>query len=250
MNRNRTSLWQLFIFLSLVSAGLLVGDSHGVWDKIRGYIETKILRLRVEHTETDKEKIATLESKIFSLEQEIELLKDENKSLRKQLGSPLPATYAFIPGYIITAEASKEDRILKIAAGSEDGVANGMPVISESILLGIVTDTTPHISIVRLLSSPKSKVAVKTSSGALGLVTGQTDDDTIDNAILDRVLQNELLKEKDTLFTSGEDGLPPNFIIGTLGAVISESRDPFKRAQVDLTVKPDSLIRIFIVKNH
>ena len=248
MNRNRTNLWLLFIFLALVSGGLLLGDSRGLWNKARGFIEVKILRLRVGHTETDLEKIATLESKIFALERGQELLEDENKSLRKQLGSPLPASFTFIPGYVITVEATKEDRILKVAAGSEDGVKSGMPVITESIMIGIVTNTTPHMSTVNLLSSPKSKVAVKTTSGARGIVTGENNTDQIDTAIIDRVLQSELLTEKDTLFTSGEDGLPPNFIIGTLGPTISESRDPFQKAKALLSVKPTMLVRIFIVK--
>lgn len=250
MSRQRNQYWQLFVFLVVVSLTLILGDQRGWWNSFRGLIETRIVARRVNHTETDKQKISQLESKITSLENTTKNLEDENTALRKQLEAPLPPKLHFIPGYVISLEVTADDAFLKAAAGGTDGVKKGMGVLSETMLVGFVTDVTPRISTIQLLSSSKSRVSVATSNGAKGLVVGTDEKDRPDMAIIDRVLQTEPLTVGDKIITSGEDDIPPNLLIGEVSEILSESRDPFQRAKITLYAKPRDLKRIFIIGNE
>ena len=247
---SRTQYWQLFIFLLILSITLIIGDNKHWWDNVREFIELHIVSRQVNHTENEKERMANLESKIISLENEKKLLSDENVDFRKQLEAPLPATLKFIPGYVISTEITKDNAVIRVAAGARDGVAKGMPVYSEAILIGIVASTTPRISTIELLSSPNITVAVKTSSGANGLIVGTEEKNRPVATTIDRVLQTETLQAGDEVTTSGEDELPPNTLVGEVSIILSEAREPFQKAQVSLYVNPENLKRVFIAAEN
>ncbi len=249
MSRQRNNYLQLFIFLLVASLTLVIGDNQGWWSSVREVVETKIVARRVDHSESQPEKMAQLESKVISLEHTNTMLAQENEALRKQLASPLPPKLQFIPGYVISLAITGDKAILKVAGGELDGIQKNMPVVSEAILIGFVEQVSPRMSDIRLLSSNQSKVAVTTSRGAQGLIVGIEEKSRPDNAIIDRVLQTEALEVGDAVVTSGEDGLPPNLIIGTVTEILSESRDPFQQARVSLSVKPELLKRVFIIEN-
>lgn len=248
--RKRAQYWQLFLFLLILSVALIIGDGKHWWDRIREFVELNIITRQVNHTESDREHLANLESKIISLENEKKLLTDENKEFRKQLEAPLPATLTFIPGYVIATEITKNNAVLRVAAGARDGVKKGMPVYSEAILIGIVASTTPRISTIELLSSPNIKVAVKTSSGASGLIVGTEEKNRPVATTIDRVLQTETMQAGDEVVTSGEDELPANTLVGEISTILSEAREPFQKAQVTLYVNPENLKRVFIASEY
>lgn len=250
MNRKPTQYWQLFLFFTILSVTLVVGDSRHWWDTVRDFVELHILTQQVSHSETDKEHNANLESKIVSLEHEKTILTEENKDLRKQLEAPLPATLSFIPAYVISIDITQTNAVLRVAAGEREGIRKGMPVYSEAILIGIVESTTPRISTIELLSSPSIKVAVKTSSGANGLIIGTEEKNRPLSTIIDRVLQTETLKSGDAVVTSGEDELPANTPVGEVSMLLSEAREPFQKAQVSLYVNPQNLKRVFIASEY
>lgn len=237
--RKRGANWQLFILLVIASGTLIVGDYRSWWDGVRIKLENGVVNWRVDHTETSTEKTAGLEAKVSSLTEKNRSLEEENELLRKQLQAPLSAKFSFIPGYVISVTQTDEDTQMKVAAGSSEGVMQGMPVLSEAILIGIVRDVTPRISTVQLIVSPKSTVAVKTSGAANGIVSG---------GFVDRVLQSETLVPGHTVVTSGEDGLPPELLIGEIAEIVSETRDPFQKARIVHTIDPKLVKRVFIVR--
>lgn len=247
MSRSNTiNIGQLVLLLGLATVLLWAGDGRGWFFPVREYVEEKILRIRVDHTELPYEEEEQLKSKVVSLEQEVVLLKDENSTLRRQLEAPLPASLSFIPGYVIGITETETDSIMQIAAGEHEGVAVDMPVVTESILIGRVTQVTPKMAHVMLLSSPQSKVAVRTDKGSQGLIVGSHSHGA-QTVLLDRVLQNEPLKEGDIIATSGEDGLPVNLLVGTVAHIISEAREPYQRAEVTLSIDPYVTRRVFAV---
>jgi rod shape-determining protein MreC len=243
---NNIHIGQLVLLLIISSVLLWSADKRSWLDMPRGFLEEKILRIRVDHRESDGNKLSRLESKVIALEQDLALLQDENNALRRQLEAPLMPSLSFIPTYVISIDESDTDVVMSIAAGSSVNITTDMPVVSEAILIGRIMHSTPRMSQVRLLSSPESKIAVKTARGSQGLIVGSATSG-ISGVLLDRVLQNEALEEGDMLFTSGEDGLPVNLLVGKVTHIISEAREPYKRAEVSLVVDPRELTRVFVV---
>ena len=248
--RSRTQYWQLFIFFILLSISLVFGDTKKWWDGAREFFELHVMNRQVSHNESEKERLANLESKVISLEHEKKTLIEENIDFRKQLEAPLPATLKFIPGYVISTEITKTNAVLRVAVGAREGVARGMPVYSEAVLIGIVESVTPRVSTIELVSSPNIKIAVKTSNGATGLIVGTEEKNRPIATTIDRVLQTETLQAGDTIATSGEDELPANTPIGEVTMILSEAREPFQKAQVSLYVNPENLKRVFIAAEY
>ena len=248
MNRQRIQIIPLFLFLSVVCGFLIFSDSHRITNPVRSTIERYLLKIRGNPALENNSSLDELRSKIISVEQERDLLSDENRDLRKQLQAPLPPTYNFIPSIVISKQIEESRAEMLVAAGSDEGIEADMPVVSEQILIGLVSETTPRLSHIKLLSDPEKKIAVKTDKGAQGLVMGSPELGDVTKVYLDRVLQSESLSVGDRVSTSGEDGLPPNLLIGEVSEIITQSRDPFQKAVVKMTIDPTVLKRVFVVR--
>ncbi|MBI4137205.1 rod shape-determining protein MreC [Candidatus Roizmanbacteria bacterium] len=246
--RQRIQIIPLFLFLSVVCGALIFSDSNRITYPTRSAIEGYILKIRGNPSVEQASSTDELQSKIISLEKERDILSEENRDLRKQLQAPLPPTYNFIPAIVISKQIEESRAEMLIATGSEEGVAADMPVVSEHILIGLVSDVTPRLSHVKLLSDPEKKIAVKTSRGAQGLVMGSAELGDAKKVFLDRVLQSESLSVGDSVATSGEDGLPPDLLIGEVSEIVTQSRDPLQKAVVTLTIDPRVLKRVFVVR--
>ena len=248
--RQQIQIVPLFIFLTVISTSLVLLDENRITDPVRSFIESIMLKIRGQTVSTDNVSIDALNSKIISLESERDGLVEENRSLRKQLQSPLPPSYKFIPAIVLSKEKTVEKKELYIASGLIDGVKENMPVVSEHIIIGTIIAVTPRTSRVRLLSDPQSKITIKTSRDARGIVFGTEDENDTSSALLDRVLQSESLAVDDKVLTSGEDELPPDLLIGTLAEITTESRDPFQKGIVKLGADPLTLTRVFIISKE
>jgi rod shape-determining protein MreC len=246
MNRQKLQILPFFLFLTLVSGVLFVTDRNKITDPVRSKIEYFILKIRggrtVEQASTEE-----LTAKIISLENERNDLTEENRLLRKQLQAPLPPSCEFIPGIILTKEINEEHNRILIAGGGNQGIEVGMPVVSEKILIGTIREVTPRMSHVQLLSDSDSSVAVKTNRNARGIVFSFSGTDT-KYVQLDRILQSEPLEVGDVIETSGEDDVTADLLIGTVTEILTESRDPFQKARVELAIDPQILERVFVVK--
>lgn len=248
MNRQRFQIVPLFVLLVLACGFLIVSDSNRITYPIRSTLERYVLKIRGNPASEDEASMEELKSKIVSVEQERDLLVDENRDLRKQLQAPLPPSYNFIPSVVISKKIEDSRAELLIATGSEEGIHPDMPVVSEHMLVGLISASTPRLSHVKLLSDPEKKIAVKTDNGAQGLVSGSDQLHDVTIVYLDRVLQSESLSVGDRVSTSGEDGLPPDLLVGEVTEIITESRDPFQKAIVELSVDPGVLKRVFVVR--
>ncbi|HLB60110.1 MAG TPA: rod shape-determining protein MreC [Patescibacteria group bacterium] len=245
-SRHRENLFPPYIFLLAVAALLMFADTRRWVDPVRRRIERIILPIRVAEEETKDETVQQLKAAVAGLEKTRDDLSEENELLRKQLQAPLPPQYDFTPAYIVSVEQNEKEKLMHIAAGSDTGVAEGMPVVIESVLVGVIIRVTPNIATVRLLGSPETIVAVRTASGSTGLVKG-VDNDVLTVAELDHILQTDELVGDERVATSGEGGLPPNLLIGSVGGIISEAREPFQRAEVELSVDPKQLRKVFVI---
>lgn len=188
-------------------------------------------------------RISELESQVRELESlrvKLRTLEEENSALRKQLEAPLPATFKFLP-----AKTLAKTRYLTIDKGEDDGVRQGMIVISEDIFVGKVIKTAAKTSQVLLPSDPDSKIPVQTfKTQAHGLVIGEFGTRTV----LDKVLQAEVLAVGDLVVTSGEAEYPRNLIVGKIEKIEKAEVQPFQKAKLAPLLDYGKLIDVFVIK--
>lgn len=248
----------LFFFWVLLSLFLLLGENFGLTKPIRGAVErlTVPTKTGVYRTwqgvlgilgslgvlgdlEEMGEKIRSQEWEIASLVVENKSLEEENRALRRQLEAPLPPQMKFLP-----AKTAGLARYLTIDKGEEDGVALGMSVVLENILVGKVVSLTPKTARVLLPTDPEAKIAARTlRTAARGLVKGEFGT----KMILGEVLQAERLEEEDLVVTTGE-GYPRDLLIGKIGKVAKNEIEPFQQAEILPLLDYKKLVDVFVVR--
>jgi rod shape-determining protein MreC len=128
----------------------------------------------------------------------------QNVILRQLLdyrGAPtFPTDYDGIATQVIARPAAAFEQEIVVAAGSDDGVVTGAPVVTADGLVGTVTDVTSGAARVRLLTDGSSAVsAVDLRTDASGIVRPQSGD----ALMLDRVSKKEVVQVGDEIITAG-----------------------------------------------
>lgn len=242
--------WRLLWFLIIIVALLRISDYYHWSDGVRGMLEQAMLVLRLQRGPVNNDKLTQLTARVASQSVQISQLETENEHLRKELGAPLPPSLKFIPADVISRQFDGDDKSLLIRAGKADGVMVDMPVLVERVLVGKISAVTTHVATIRLLTSTQSKITVKTLNGGVPalLVGKQTSTKETEGAVmLDKVLQKESISVNETVVTAGDEFMPPDISIGTITAITSEPRDPFKQADVSLIVNPADIRTVFII---
>ncbi len=159
-------------------------------------------------------------------------MKNENKILREALNAMPQNTFEFFISQIASRDIINPDLIL-IKGGSENGILEGMPVITpEKILVGKVNKTYGNFSEVTLISSKDFSFNVKILKGEnpiYGLVKGEGNH----KIYLDKVLLNVELKEGDSIITASLGGtFPEGILVGEIRKVKKSDLEPFQQAEV------------------
>lgn len=148
---------------------------------------------------------------------EAEAVRQENRRLKALLGltetDPKPVAVARLIG----STSSSTRRFATLGAGSNQGVAVGMPVSSPLGLVGRVLEVGSSSARVLLITDTESSVPVRRASdGIQAYATGKGD-----GTLLIRLTSTGLnpLRKGDAIVTSGSGGL---FRPGTAVAVVSE----------------------------
>lgn len=238
-------LKQFILFLFIIGL-LFLGERTGLLSPIRGTLERitspiafilyqtfgRATSLASNNKRTDQSReITTLNAKVAMLEK-------ENESLRRQLEVPVEKKRLMIAAHPIAF-----DRYLTIDKGADDGVKIDATVVSGDVLVGKVIKTTPHTSLVIVPTDPESQIPAWTTKLTRGEVKGEFGN----TSVFGKILQGDPLEENEPVMTTGEDGYIQNIVIGTIAAIQSESRDPFKKATLELSVDARKITTVFVV---
>ncbi|MEZ5709460.1 MAG: rod shape-determining protein MreC [Blastomonas sp.] len=152
---------------------------------------------------------------------EAQTLKAENRRLRKLLGVVEEQGPPVASGRLISSSASSTRRIAMLSAGSNDGVRRGMPVRSETGLIGRILDTSANVSRVLLVTDPDNVIPVRRArDGEVAFSEGRSDGRV--NIRLINVGLNPF-KTGDILVTSGNGGLyPPGVPVAIIAELTSD----------------------------
>ena len=161
-------------------------------------------------------------------------LEDEVKRLRDVLGLSFVGTLKTVAAQVITGAPGNFDNTLEIDRGTSNGLAMGMPVVSNLGLIGRVIDVSKHSATVLLITDPASNVAVRLpASNATGVASGHGGLNTLSVSFVNPDAQ--LARDENVVTAGQKDGLyPPDIPVGT---VVSAAKTPGAN-QYDVTVRP------------
>lgn len=266
--RTKLASFLLLLFLSLF---LFLIDNFGWISGVRGVVQESFLFLerpiylinqsfsnsvKSVTSRNTSEQIIELQTQLRQLaidQNQLSTCLEENEHLKKLLGAPLSSEWKFKMARVVGV-AEK----MKIDLGVRDGVEEGMTVVAENIYLGKVVSVGQRDSLVQLATDPNSKIPVVVkqpaspasqggpgSSGAhaRGLLVGQFGG----KLVLDKVLQEEDIRQGDLVMTSGEEGYLSDLVIGQIKEVLKGTAEIYQQAVVSPLIEYNSLRFVFLV---
>ena len=130
--------------------------------------------------------------------------------------------------------------------GKRNGILEGMAVITEEGLVGVVVLSSNNTSEVRLINDPQSSIGARVlSSRKLGIVEGGLDK----KIYLNYIAANEEIFKGDILITSefGEY-IPPEILIGRIKKVSIVANNPYKQIEIEPFVDFKKLENVLVIK--
>ena len=174
-----------------------------------------VQELRVRNIELENE-VARLQSQIIILQEQLE----ESQGLEELLGyARTRPQYQYSAAAVIGKDPSPFLHYIIIDHGSDEGIRRGMPVVTQSGLVGRVDAVTAGAARVQLITDPASIVNVKLQTQA---VNAQINGSITGEITLEMVPQGTNLEPGEVILTSGLGGNYPSDII--IGQVITVDR--------------------------
>jgi len=189
-----------------------------------------------------EEEVGRLRDRIAS-QVDVEL---ENKRLRDALDFRKGTPQKLVSAHVIAHDVASDYFGLRIDKGSEDGVRQGMGVVSHHGVVGRVHRVTPHFADVLTLVDPSSNVdGVIQRSRARGVVTGQSKELTCRMKYVDRL---DDVQTSDMVVSSGFGGIfPKGLLIGNVTSVIPSSSGILQTVTIKAAVDIYRLEEVFVV---
>ncbi|PYA83851.1 rod shape-determining protein MreC [Serratia marcescens] len=245
---------QLRLFLAVIAAiGLIVADSRlGTFVKIRNYMDTAVSPFYFlangprKVLDSVSETLATrqqLELENRALRQELLLknsdilllgqFKQENARLRELLGSPLRQDeHKMVTQVISTGSDPYSDQVV-IDKGSDNGVYEGQPVISDKGVVGQVVAVAKVTSRVLLICDASHALPIQVLRNDIRVIAAGSG--CADDLQLEHLPNNTDIRVGDVLVTSGLGGRFPE---GYPVAVVSSVKVDNQRAYPVIQARP------------
>jgi len=264
--KNIFNRWKIFIFiLVIVFLGLFL-TPLGFISPVRNYFWvyvgpiSKVLRAsagrsipvisdifqlrRVLNQNADlvKENL-NLQSKLAAMSE----MQYENEILKKELGFMKNTDSSkVIPGAIV-GQSSGYLKSVVIDKGTDNGLSNGDAVISQGVLVGILTETRKNNAEVTLITDFNSLVpVVLQSSRATGLLRGG-----LQGLVVEEIPLNITIQKGENVVTSGLGGqIPPGILIGKTTEITSKEGEIFQKIAMASPVEFSRLEVVFVIKKN
>jgi len=160
--------------------------------------------------------------------------------------------YTYLAARVIKNSITLRNNIITINKGSNDGIENGMAVISAGKgVVGIIRDVSPHLATIESLLNKDTKISVSLkSTNALGsLVWGDRNSDFRKASIKD-IANHVKVKLRDTIVTSGFGSFPPGILVGTVSNRGISTGDNFLTIEINLFNDFSTLQYVYVIKDR
>jgi rod shape-determining protein MreC len=182
-------------------------------------------------------------------------VKDENLQYREAIvaserfqrlsGFRAGGEVPMVPANVVAQDLSSWFRSVLIDQGSTTGIRPGMPVITDSGVVGLVVGTTPRAAKILLVTDPQSRIDVYVQrTRAQGTLHGSASD----LCDFEYVLRDQEVEAGDVLLTSGLGAVyPKGLVIGRVASVVRRPHGLFQVAQVEPAVDFRQLEEVFVL---
>lgn len=264
MRNNRTLQFLLF---ALASLGVLVLHEAGTLAPLEQWAANPLTavqtwleaRMRgVEEVLGTARDLQTLRQRVEELEKQNAALQIENVRLHEDLADYQAISQLLnftrentqlqtLPAEVIGRDSNTFLRSIIINKGATDGLAPGMPVVTERGLVGRVTAVSPSSAKVMLLTDPASAVNARLqTSRADGIVEGQL----TPTLRMRFIPQEATVQTGEVVLTSGLGGnFPAGLVIGQVISVERRDVDLFQTAEIHPTVDFNRLEIVLVITN-
>lgn len=199
--------------------------------------------LRVRNIELENE-VSRLQSQIVILQEQL----DESQGLEELLGyARRRPEFQYAAAAVVGKDPSPFLHYIIIDHGSDEGIRRGMPVVTQSGLVGRIDAVTAGAARVQLITDPGSVVNVKLQSQKvnaqiIGSITGEIS--------LEMVPQDTNLEPGEVILTSGLGGTyPADILIGQVITVRQFENELFQTATIQPIVDYSQLQAVLVIKN-
>lgn len=179
-------------------------------------------------------------------------LESENETLRQLLQfTQANPTHSYraaeVMGHVVGQDPSNLLRYIIIDAGTGDGIAKGMPVVTDRGLAGRIVEVSSRSSKALLITDVSSSVnAIIQSSRATGVVEGRADG----GLVMKYIPQQVTVNVGDIILTSGLGAtFPKRLVIGQVTAVHKRDIEMFQQAEIKPTVDFERLEVVLVITN-
>ena len=191
-----------------------------------------------------REEIDRLQAEIVRLRE----LEVENRDLRNLLGlKQRSGAGELLPVRVIARDPSPYVQSITIDRGEEEGLRDGMPVITWRGVVGRVSRVGPTSSKVLLVTDTSSAISgrVQTSeSRVTGILRGRPEG----GLVMQHIPQEESLQAGDTVITSDLGGvMPEGLVVGQVVQVRRKDVDVFQEAVIEPAADMKQLERLYVM---
>jgi rod shape-determining protein MreC len=200
------------------------------------------------HVKRENERLKDQINELRENELQAQAALEQNRKFRDMLqfvdGPVFPADYTAVNTRIISFASEFEQQVV-IAAGSDRGIKQDTPIVTNDGLVGRVTDASGSAAQVTLLTDENSAVPARdASTGAVGLVRHGQGEGSL---ILDFVNKEMNVQRGDVIVTAGTRSkrypslFPANIQIGVVTSVGQSDTALYKQIQIEPFVDFSSL---------
>ena len=255
-----------FLLVFILVAGIFVFINKNIGNKISlgfvphygqgsaGYIFTRLSVFK--KTLSSMGTVSALVRKNMDLERnnldllsrlaETETLRNENEFLRKALKLSDKIKRDILIGNVYGWGSTPGGYSVLLNKGKADGISPGNIIISEEkVLIGTVEKTENGFSRILAVSDPGFRITAKVlGSETAGIASGALND----GLSFDLIVQDDEIKEGDTIVSSGNDTFPDSLIIGKVGKIELTENQLFKKVLIEPAMRTIILGPVIILK--
>lgn len=253
--------WALFLLLEALSGFLLFQYNHyqgSVW-----FTQANTVVAMVHEWEAKALSYLRMPAENAALVRQNIVLQQQNDALRHELAeakvdtsltqktqAELLQDLTLIPAQIIDNSVRKRDNMMVINAGSDDGVAPEMGVVSGTGVVGIVSAVTPHHALVMSILNSNSSISCRLRGteyfGYLKWKGGKPL-----RAYMDDVPRHAHIKKGDIVETSGFSAVfPAGIFLGKVAEIKNSSDGLAYELEILLSTDIANLRHVNVIDNH
>ena len=201
----------------------------------------------------------------FSLAQINQGLQKENEELKSRLfnqeilisndfvflnDSVFKNQYGFVYSKVISSQFKNRENILVLNKGSKNGIQNGMGVIGDIGLIGVVSGVGKYYCSVLPIINNKFELAIRhKSTHSFGVVKWLADDDW-QTATVEDIPSYMKVSPGDLIETSGATGIfPSGILVGKVIKVDEIEGSQFLNIKIAISENYASLFNSYIIQN-